>query len=56
MSYEIIIRNFNVKPVEGALLGGALVEGALVEGALSVLETACTRPPARAPDRPSSTR
>jgi len=42
MSYEVIVI-FNLKPFSS-------------DCALDALETACTRPPARAPDRPLSTR
>jgi hypothetical protein len=41
MSYEIAV--FILKPFSSTSL-------------MNILETACTRPPARAPDEPSSTR
>jgi len=58
MSHELIIRNFNLESfsIEGASAGGASVGCASVGSALDILKTACTRPPARAPDTPLSTR
>jgi hypothetical protein len=51
MSHEFIILNFDIEP----FLTESAIESA-TGNALDILETACTRPPARAPDRPSSTR
>jgi hypothetical protein len=60
MSHESIIRNFNLESFDLESFDlesfNINIEPFSVERALNILQTACTRPPARAPDRLSSTR
>ena len=55
MSHESIIRNFNLESFDLESFN-INIEPFSAERALNILQTACTRPPARAPDRLSSTR